>query len=375
MNWGDNKPLRVLRIYHSAVVDEYRQRERLLRERHGHDVHVICPPVWPEGGFPARPSLDSSVPVHVVKSHGRPRPNLFWYSPTDLRRVMRELRPHIIDLHEEPFSLVAATVLGALAREAPDSKLCVYTAQNLPKRYPPPFSIIEQLVLRRAQAAYPCSTEASARLFARGFRGDVTVLPLGVTIPDGRPHSMHTGRVGFVSRLEPYKGGMIAVRAFAAAATADPSSQLEIVGAGSEGRAMREEVERLGLTARVSFLGAVSQNEALERMSTYDIVLVPSLTTRKWKEQFGRVPAQAMAHGAAVIASDSGSLREVVDNCGVLVPEGDVDAFGAALRDLLQRPERTSLLREMGRRRAAERFSWEAISSGINQMYGRLMAA
>lgn len=51
-------------------------------------------------------------------------------------------------------------------------------------------------------------------------------------------------------------------------------------------------------------------------MAELDVVLGPSMTTRTWKEQFGRVPVQAMAHGAAVIASDSGSLREVVGDAG-----------------------------------------------------------
>jgi glycosyltransferase involved in cell wall biosynthesis len=364
--------LRALRIYHSAVVDEYRQRESFLQSRHGYDMHVVCPPQWREGGQVARPSSDPDVPVHIVPARGPQRPNLFWYSVPGLRNVLRSLRPDIVDLHEEPYSLAAAGVLLAMRLEASSAKLCVYSAQNLPKRYPPPFSAIEKHALSVARAAYPCSTEAGDRLQARGFRGPIHVLPLGVTLPPSMPRTEGPIRVGFVGRLQPYKGGLIAVRAFAAAA-GDSSATLEIVGAGPEETAMRDVVVEHGLDHRVAFVGVLPQDQTLERMSTYDIVLVPSLTTRTWKEQFGRVAVQAMAHGAVVVASDSGSLREVVDGCGVLVREGDVSSFADTLRELGRDATRLEDLREKAYRRAAQHFTWEAISDGVDAMYRGLV--
>jgi hypothetical protein len=44
-----------------------------------------------------------------------------------------------------------------------------------------------------------------------------------------------------------------------------------------------------------SSTGARSQDEVLERMGRLDVVLVLSMTTRTWKEQFGRMRVQAMA--------------------------------------------------------------------------------
>ena len=171
--------MRVLRLYHSAVVDEYRQRERFLRERHGHEMHVVCPPAWREGGGLTRPTPAPGEQVHVLPIHGQSKPNMFWYAPRPLRRLLHRLRPDIIDLHEEPYSLAAAGVLYALRREKPDARICVYTAQNLPREYPPPFSIIERRVLSRAGAAYPCSIEAGERLQQRGFRVSSTCSRLG----------------------------------------------------------------------------------------------------------------------------------------------------------------------------------------------------
>jgi glycosyltransferase involved in cell wall biosynthesis len=365
--------MRVLRIYHSAVVDEFRQRELMLRQRHGHDVHVVCPPAWPEGGRLVRPTADSDVPVHVVDVAGPRRPNLFWYRDSGLRSVLRRIRPEIVDLHEEPFSLAAAGALHAIKLEVPQAKVCVYTAQNLAKRYPPPFSWLERRALGAAGAAYPCSIEAGERLVAQGFRGAIHVTPLGVTIPTSVPRRPGRLRVGFVSRLEPYKGGMIAIGAFGMAVGGGIDATMDVIGAGSEEDVMRREVERAGLQGRVTFAGALSQGETLARIADMDVVMVPSLTVPSWKEQFGRVAAQAMAAGSVVVASDSGSLREVVDNCGVLVPEGDTSGFADALRNLAQNPSLLADLGELARIRARACFSWEAVSDRIDEMYRELM--
>lgn len=364
--------MRVLRLYHSAVVSEYRQRERLLRQRHGHDVHVVTPPAWREGGQLVRARLDCDIPVHIVAARGRQRPNLFWYEPSGLRHVMRDVRPQIVDLHEEPFSLAVAGALRVIAREAPTAGVCVYTAQNLPKRYPPPFSWIEHRALERAEAAYPCSTEAGERLRGRGFRGSVHVIPLGVTPVRDPERAPGSSRVGFVGRLEPYKGAMLALQAFVLAAAGTDAS-FEVIGAGSEDETLRRYVAEAGLRERVHFSGALPQEETLARIAHLDVVLIPSLTTPKWKEQFGRVAAQAMAAATAVIASDSGSLREVVKDGGVLVPEGDVEALGAELQKLLEDPAAMMQVAKRGYERARMCLSWEHVADRVDEMYRQVL--
>jgi glycosyltransferase involved in cell wall biosynthesis len=321
-----------------------------------------------------RPGADAEVPVHIVPVRGPVHPNLFWYRRRELGAVIKRVRPEIVDLHEEPFSLAVARALPLVRREAPDAKLCLYTAQNLPKRYPPPFSFFERRALAAAGAAYPCSTEAGERLRARGFRGSVHVIPLGVTIPPKIRRPSGRIRVGFIGALEPRKGALIAVRAFALAAIGRDAS-LAVIGSGSELDALRTEAKAAAVIDQVEFTGALSQDEALQRIAGLDVVLVPSLTTAHWKEQFGRVAVQAMAHGAAVIASDSGSLREVVADAGVLIPEGDVDGFAHELRRLLDEPRRRAELSERARVRALEHFSWNVVADKADRMYRELRAS
>jgi glycosyltransferase involved in cell wall biosynthesis len=321
-----------------------------------------------------RPSADPEVVLHLVPVHGRGHPNLFWFDRSALRAVLRRLRPAIVDLHEEPFGLAVAAALPLIKRYAPDARVCIYSSQNLPKRYPPPFSLMERRALSAAGAAYPCSTEAGERLRARGFRGRMHVVPLGVTVPRVVCRPSSPVRVGFVGRLEPYKGGLIALRAFARAALGTTAS-LVIIGTGSEQDAMREAARAEGIESAVEFTGLLSQDATLERMNELDVVLVPSLTTPRWKEQFGRVAAQAMVAEAVVIASDSAALREVVGDAGLLVTEGDVNGFARVLRLLIDDPEHRAEIGAAARARAVERFSWEAVAAQMDQMYRDLLSA
>lgn len=361
---------RVLRVYHSAVVPEFRNRDRLLRDAHGYDLHLVTAPQWSEGGSLVDAAPDDLVPLHVVPTAGARHPILFWYRSGAFRRVLQAVRPQVVDLHEEPYSLAVASALRDVEAVVPGARVCVYTAQNVLKRYPPPFRQLEGRALRRADAAYPCSSEAGEVLEAKGFTGPVHVLPLGVSPRSKplRPDDGPTLRVGFLGRLEPYKGGDVAVRAFAAA-LGDSDAVLEVVGAGSQRDELLRLTEELGISHRTSILDAVPQEEALARIAGYDVVLVPSRTTKRWKEQFGRIPAQAMEAGVPVIASDSGSLREVLAGSGILVPEGDVEALAAALRQLLEHPERRAELAALGRRRAAEHLSWQRVAAGFDAMY------
>ena len=87
-------------------------------------------------------------------------------------------------------------------------------------------------------------------------------------------------------------------------------------------------------------------------MRRFDVLVGPSLTTPRWKEQFGRMLVEAMACGVPVIGSDSGEIPHVIGDAGIVVPEGDRVALCAAiarLRDLRGRPLRSQ--------RAARRLS------------------
>jgi glycosyltransferase involved in cell wall biosynthesis len=92
-------------------------------------------------------------------------------------------------------------------------------------------------------------------------------------------------------------------------------------------------------------------------MASLDALVLPSLTTRDWCEQYGRVIAEAMASGVPVIASDSGAIPEVVGGAGIIVSEGSTTELVAALRRASLDPAIHRALADASLERAQTAFS------------------
>ena len=92
-----------------------------------------------------------------------------------------------------------------------------------------------------------------------------------------------------------------------------------------------------------------------------------------YREGFGVVCAEAMAHARPVVASAVGGLLDLVADgeTGIHVPAGDVAALRAALERLLGDRELRRRFGEAGRERVRERFSWAAVTDATVAAYER----
>jgi glycosyltransferase involved in cell wall biosynthesis len=91
-----------------------------------------------------------------------------------------------------------------------------------------------------------------------------------------------------------------------------------------------------GINDRVVYIDP-SHKEMGQYMNAADVVVVPSVSTPQWKEQYGRVAAESMACGCRVVTSDSGSLPELLNGHGHIFPDGDVHALANILRNILEK--------------------------------------
>jgi glycosyltransferase involved in cell wall biosynthesis len=100
---------------------------------------------------------------------------------------------------------------------------------------------------------------------------------------------------------------------------------------------IHELILSLGIKDRILFIEA-DHYEVADYMNAADVVVIPSVTTTKWKEQYGRVGPEAMACGKLVIASRAGALPELIAEGGIIVDEGDVDVLVSVLTKYLTSP-------------------------------------
>ena len=101
-------------------------------------------------------------------------------------------------------------------------------------------------------------------------------------------------------------------------------------------------------------------------------LVLASLPTATWEEQFGMVLVEAMACDTPVVACASGAIPEVVAGGGTLVGAGDWIGLARALRDgPLSAPAATRAGPGLP---SLERFSSEALAGRLRARYRELLA-
>ncbi len=160
-------------------------------------------------------------------------------------------------------------------------------------------------------------------------------------------------------RLSPIKGQALAIEALAQLPTRE--FQCLIIGPDQGRSAYRQElialVERHNISQQIKF---VEHTDLLAAYALADLVLSPSQVA----EGFGRVPVEAQAFGAPVIATALGATSEtVLDNVtGWLVPPGDVSALSGAIQTVLAlSPERRREMAETAVRHVRGHFTLETM--------------
>lgn len=169
-------------------------------------------------------------------------------------------------------------------------------------------------------------------------------------------------RVLYVGRVTRAKGLGPLIRAVNAVG----DSTLEVCGDGWWQAAAEKLVDRLGVGNRVRFLGWLRDAELLAAYQRAAVVAVPSI----WPEPFGMVGLEAMAHGRAVVASDTGGIPDwLLDGVtGMLTPPGDVGALAVALRRLLADPGLRERMGAAGAERVRKHFTADTHVAGIERV-------
>jgi len=370
--------MRILRIAHASLTPHLRERERaLVRAFPDVDLEVITTVKWREAEVEVEAAPDDLFPVTKARPHLSKHIQLFAYDPRPIIQALRRHQPELIDLNSEPYSVSCAEVLTLRNWFAPRAHVVLATNQNIFHRYPPPFSWLERRALNQAAAAYCCSETVRELIRAKGFDKSASVIPFGVNLATYTPRDEANAQtadgptIGFVGRMLPAKG--LKILAEALAKLSPERWNLIVVGAGPERKAFEQKLAELNLLGRTRFTGAVHYDEMPQLFRQMDVLVVPTQTTARVREQFGRVIVEGMASGVAVVGSTCGAIPEVIGDAGLIVPEGDVDALSLALRQLISDEAFRRSLARAGRERAEQSYSWDSVANGMYELFRHVL--
>ena len=367
--------MRVLLVSKALVAGAYQRKAALLAAQ-GVDLTVVVPPYWNDDAGRRAPleHADATGYRLVVEPMAFNGHFHFHFYPR-LGARLREVRPDVLHMDEEPYNLATAQAFWLARRTG--ARPLFYSWQNLLRRYPPPFRWLERYCYGAASGAFAASAEAADVLRQKGYRGPVWTVPhLSVGVdpaqfyrrpePQADPSGERPFRVGFVGRLRPEKGAHLLVDAVA---RLGGDVRLDLLGWGPEEARLRAQAAGLGLGDRLMVHSALPSERVPEFLSRLDALVLPSLTFPNWKEQFGRALTEAMACEVPVVGSDSGEIARVIGDAGLVFPEGDTAALTERLRRLRDDPALRRDLAARGLARVRARFTPHEIARQTVDVY------
>jgi glycosyltransferase involved in cell wall biosynthesis len=164
------------------------------------------------------------------------------------------------------------------------------------------------------------------------------VIPSGTDIALFRPGPTDPNHVVTIGRLIPKKDPFSALSAFATAAAKHPELRWTIVGAGPLQAPIRERIDRLGLTDRITLMGIVPHHQVADLMCTAGVYLQAFRMAPDGDcEGMPSAIQEAMAAGRAIVTTRHAGIPEHIRDGqnGLLYDEGDADGLARGLDTVL----------------------------------------
>lgn len=328
------------------------------------DYTRYCPREW---FTPGEMRIDH---LYGLLGKRRPHSNRIFIPAVE---ALSELRPEVVFLHEGHH---ATPSLPLWAEAFPATQLVLYAHIPFSRGY-------RRRELRRllTAASGVVFVSRAQREQAIRFLGDlpspVGVVNNGVNTQRFRPRPRDRDprfRLTYVGEIHPNKGLHLLVAALRRVETLSARPFfLRIVGQsrhqGALGmseyeRDLRAATKDLGI--EVEWLGRVAHTSMPAIYQASDVVCVPSV----WPEPFGMVVLEAMACGAAVIASPAGGLRDAGGDAAVYVEPTNDRALASAIADLADNPDHLRVVQSRSIDHAL-RSGWEARYKELTGLLGQ----
>jgi glycosyltransferase involved in cell wall biosynthesis len=366
--------MKVLVIWKALVSEAYHKKLKELAKFKDIELTLVVPTKWNNINLEKKYCEEYKIIPRKVILNGYN--HLHWHP--GLEKVVRQIRPDIFHIEEEHYSLVTYQAIR-LAKKY-NIKCLFVSWQNVYKEYPFPFSWIERYNLGKADYAIAGNKEVKDILLRKGFDNErISIIPLGTdpllfrTMESTElKYKLHLEAftIGYLGRFVQEKGVMDLLKA---ASQIHNHFNILMVGAGKLRHKIVVEGRRLGILERIKILDSIPSSQVSNYINCMDCLVLPSRTTKKWKEQFGRVLIEAMSCEVPVVGSDSGEIPNVIGDSGLVFKEGDIGDLSSKLELLMNDIDLRMELAKKGRQRVLDNFSQEKVARETYNIYKKIM--
>jgi glycogen synthase len=305
--------------------------------------------------------------TQLVAALARRDPGMLSRERQRVKRLVDDVRPELIHAHDPGPNLWAVLKARPVAPVLMTLHVGIQSAGGGASLA----SIAE--LLRASAWVTAVSNEALAEALAiePSLTGRTSLIANGIPRLAGGPFDVVPGRVVCVGRLVEQKGFDLALRAMARVVDARPTAHLVVAGDGPEQSALVALAAELGLSHRVTFVGAVKHDDVRRLLGSAQVVLMPS----RWEGQ-PLVALEAASVGRPVLSSPVGGLPTVVVDgvTGIVAIDLDPATFAGHLHVLLDDDALCDALGANARAQLGDRHGLERCVDAYDDLYRRLVA-
>ncbi len=282
-----------------------------------------------------------------------------------LKESIKQFKPDVVHAHYA----TSYGLIGALSKFHP----FVISAWGTDVMKFPQKNIINKTILKYnlRKADSICATSNTIKDYLKPVTNkSVNIIPFGVDVNDFCKKKVvslfddDTFVVGSIKPLEPLYNTDVLIKAFANIKNTYPHKKIKlmIIGEGSQMESLIKLTEELSITQDVMFTGRIAFSEVSNYFNMLDI-----LVNISDYESFGVSVIEAMACEKPVIATNTGGLKEIIENSnfGSLVEVGNIEQTANEIEKYLLDENLKNRVGEVARKKVIEKYNWE---DNIKQM-------